>query len=208
MTHTLAVNTVYGVEYPPVRTVLDTRRNTLYAVAHNGTPGSNGGYVVRRFVEGEFDLTAPAPGRLSVIDLIYDRDMDQFYATNWRMQSFGLQVSKGDDCQEVLYVRLDRHPGAMVLNPATHHLWLALHTPYWWWEETHDTILVALDTRTFARVAEFRVDGLAKSMAVDQSSSRVYLDAGEKNSIYVIQDVAMTPPPAPATVPSPTPRGD
>jgi len=204
LTRTLSVPMAYQVACPPVQTVLDTRRNILYAVASNGVPGSNAGYVATRFVEGEFDLTAPAPGRLSVLDLIYDEEMDHFYATNWRIDSFGLQVSDAEDCQETLYLRLDRYPGAMILNPATHHLWLALHPAHWWCERPRDTVIRAFDTRNFGRAAEFKVAGLAQSMAIDPSTDRIYVDVGEENSIYVLQDVPMVPPPAPTNTPTPT----
>jgi len=204
LTHTMRVPTVYGVEYSPVATVLDTRRNILYAVAYNGTPGSNGGNVVRRFVDDAFDLAAPAPGRLSVIDLIYDEEMDRFYATNWRMNTYGLQISSAEDCREALYLRLDRYPAAMALNPATHHLWVALH-PANRWEKTGNTLLAVYDTRTWGRAAEFVVVGLARSLAIDPSRGRVYAGSDETNAIYVFQDVAMDPPPAPTRTPSPTP---
>jgi len=204
LTHTLRVTTIYSVEYPPVATVLDTRRNILYAVAYNGTPGSNGGNVVRRFVDGDFSLTALAPGRLSVIDLIYDEQTDRFYATNWRMGSYGLQISDAEDCREALYLRLDRPPAIMALNPATHHLWVALH-PANPWEKTRNTLLAVYDTRTWGRAAEFVVVGLARSLAIDSSRGRVYVSSDETNTIHVFQDVAMDPPPAPTRTPSPTP---
>jgi hypothetical protein len=82
---------------------------------------------------------------------------------------------------------------------------VALHPSPWWSAKTRDTLLVAYDTRTLGKVAEFRVDGLAKAMAIDRSRNRLYLGGGT-NTIHVIQDVVMAPPPAPTTTPSPTPR--
>ena len=190
---TLRVPTIYRSEEPPVRVVLDTRRDRVYAVSFNGVPGSNGGYVATRLGEGGFDNTLPAPGRLSVIDLIYDEEMDRFYATNARMGQYGLEVSQAVDAQELLYVTLDRHPRAMMLNPATRHLWVALADASGR-GGSGGSLLVAYDTRTMTQVAELVVGDQVGSMAVDPGTERVYVAAADRGVIYMVEDVLMPLP--------------
>ena len=203
-TRTLRIPTIYHSEAPPVQVVEDTRRKRLYAVAFNGVPGSNGGYVVALLDPRDDNHTGPLPGRLSVIDLIYDKEADRFYSTYARMGSYGLQVSNAEDGRELLHIGLDRYPLAMILNPETRHLWLALPAnPYE--RKEQDTRILAYDTRTMRQAAEMEVAGVVTAMAVDQRQNRVYLANGDKGLIHIIQDLFMPLSPKVKALPTHTP---
>jgi len=204
VTHTIAISTTAGSMEPPVQVVLDVRRNRFYAVAANGIPGSNYGYVVTRLDEGLAASQAPAPGQLSVVELIYDEEMDRFYATSLRMGTYSLQVSQAEDCQQVHLVSFNRYPAAMALNPATRHLWVVLQTVSVR-TTAADTLIFAYDTRTFGEVASFHVDGLVESLAVDPRNNRIYLANGDAGVIHLVQDVITSAPAGPLPYTTPTP---
>ena len=210
---TLAIPTIYRTTVPPNAVIGDTRRDLWYAVAFNGVPGSNGGYVVRSLQESE--QRGGVPGRLSVIDIVYDHRRDRFYTTNGRMGTFGLQVTQARDNQEMLYLPLDRQPRAMVLNPATGHLWIAL-ADSGADEVPRTSTIVGCDTRGMQVIASFEVNGRVETMAVDASRARVYLGTSDRGLLHVLQDRAAplpagsralpTLPPRPTITLAPTPR--
>ena len=202
--HALRVPAAYSSESPPVQVVLDTRRDLLYAVAFNGIPGSNGGYIVTRWGSEGPDQSVPVPGKLSVIDLVYDEKTDRFYATHSRMGEHGLQISEAEDGRELLDLRLNRYPPAMVLNPTTWHLWLVL-APSFREGDPQDTRIVAYDVRTMRQVAEIAIDDEVEAIAVDQVNNRVYVASRDRGLIYLVQDVAVPLPVGIQTLPSPTP---
>jgi len=175
--------------------VLDTKRSLLYAVILKGISSSNDANIVVRL---ETEPDAPAPGRLGVIDLAYDGEMDRFYATNCYRGSCGLQVSEAEHSQELLYLAFDRRPTAMALSRDTHHLWVALGSDHSSHLDRQDAKIVAYDTRTWGQAAALAVNGPVDAMAVDARSNRIYLASGEAGVIYVVQDVA-TPQPAKPT---------
>ena len=203
VTHTLAISTPAGSVEQPVQIVLDARRNRYYAVLANGIPGSNYGYMATRLDDGVANPQAPAPGQLSIVELIYDEEMDRFYSTSVRMGTYGLQVSRAEDCQQLCFTTFNRYPAAMALNPATRHLWVVLQAVSVQ-TAASDTLIVAYDTRTFGQAAQFRVDGLVESLAVDPRSNRVYLANGDKGIIHVVQDVPTAAPSGPLTYNTPT----
>lgn len=212
---TLQVPTIYVPDTtPPVQMVRDTRRGLLYAVASNGVPGSNHGYVVTRWGPRGPEPGQPVPGRLSVVQLLYDEALDRFYATTTRMGQHGLQVSQASDCQELFYMPLRDYATAMALNPTTHHLWvILLSNP--WDQSAVSNRLVAYDTRTMEEAASFELDGVLQALAVDAERGLVYVASGDRGVVYVVQDMdtpllttartLQTLPPRPTATPAPTP---
>lgn len=192
---TVRIRTANQMEVTPVGVVMDTRRRVPYAVAGNGVPGSNGGFVVTRLTEDGVPTDKPAPGRLSVIDLVYDEEQDLFYCLYGRMFGYGLVVNRAEDASEVLNLALPGWPAALALNPATRHLWVSIQR-----SGPADTVppvqLVAFDTRTFGRAITLTVDGPVDAMAADPRTNRVYAAAGLRGAIYVVQDVPMAPAPS------------
>lgn len=180
-------------QWPPIQILLDTRRDVPYAVAFNGIPGSNGGYIIARWNGERFDPSLPAPGKLSVAQALYDEKMDRFYATYARMGTFGLQVSNAEDCAEIADIPLERYPTALVLNPATWHMWVVL--PALGQAEPGDTLVRAYDTRTLGLAAEIVLPERLGAATLDAANGLLYLASQRHGRVYILQDV---PLPAPA----------
>ncbi len=205
VTRTLRIPALSQTEVPPVRMVLDTRRNALYAVAFNGIPGSNGGYVVTRLGDLDADKPTPVSIEQSVVDLVYDEEMDRFYSTHTRMGTYGLQVVNAENAQEVMDIVFQRYPMAMALNPATRHLWVVLGPPTWQAGDDMETEVIAFDTTAMAQVASFKLQGWVESLAVDLRSSSVFVGNSYAGAIQIIQDVALPAPATVAATPTPPP---
>lgn len=197
----LRVQSGMGTVEAPVQVVLDTRRGRAYGVVFNGIPGSNGGYIVRPLDGEEW----PTWGRLSVVDALYDEELDRFYTIWVRMGTAGLQVDRAEDGQPLYDLRLSEAPSLLGLNPATGHLWLALvergGTP-----EEPVAQLRAYDTHSMAVVAEIELPAPADAMAMDPRNGLVYVASNALSQLMVIADVALTAPVGAQAVPTVTPR--
>ncbi len=187
-----------GEGYPPTSILRDTRRDRLYATVWNGVAGSNGGYLMVGEAAGAWNAELPSPGRLSVIQAVYDERSDRFYTTHAHMGQFGLQVAEGETAAEIAYEALDRYPQAMVLHAELWRLWLALTAAP---EETGPTRLLALDTRTLSAATTLQVPDPIARAALDPLTQRIYLAAADEGRIYVVQDVALPAPPLPTATP-------
>ncbi len=182
-------------ESGPVQVVRDTTQDILYAVALNGLAGSNGGYVVFR-QEGARWVETGVPGRVSVLDIVFDQDTDRFFSTNGQMGTYGVQVYDTRLGQEIHYLPLEAPPVALLLSSPYSHLWVATAvsasaaTPAY-------TLVTAYDTRVFAPVASVRINDTIALATVDRDSSRLYLAAAGGAIIYVLQDTPLARPKAP-----------
>lgn len=181
----LSFETGYGSTVPPSAVYPDARRGLLYAKAFNGVPGSNGGYVLYP-LDGDQDFRRRLPGRLSLIDALYDTTLDRWYCTNTRMGTYGLQIVQAHDNQEIAYLPLDGYPSAMTLNTSTGHLWIAtMPTGY----NSHEVSqLLGYDTQSTALVATIAVQGTVSSMAVDAQQGLVLLTSADRGALYVLED--------------------
>jgi len=201
--YTLRIPTNYHTEESPIQIAIDTRRNIPYIVSFNGVPGSNGGYIVSRWLDGK---ALAVPTKFNVLYLLYDEELDRLYALYGRMGRYGLQVIAADDGKELLNIPIEQRPLGMVLNPATRHLWLALQAS----KEPQRTELRIYDTRAMEQAAKFSLDGKAEALAVGLRYSRIYV-ANDQGRIFIFGDVAtpltkassLTKPSPEATVPPP-----
>ncbi len=189
-------------EWPPIHIVLDTRRDIPYAVAFNGIPGSNGGYIIVRWNGERFDRSLPAPGKLSVAQALYDEKMDRFYSTYARMGTFGLQVANAEDAAEIADIPLERYPTALVLNPSTWHLWVVL--PALGQAEPGDTLVRAYDTRTLGLAAEMVLPERLGAAVLDASNGLLYLASQRRGNLFIVQDVPLPAPPQALAQPTAT----
>ncbi|MGC9361211.1 MAG: hypothetical protein ACP5G7_12715, partial [Anaerolineae bacterium] len=203
MTHTVGLTSLMGATVWPEGVAADTRRSTTYLVASNGVPGSNHGLVTYRL--GPDGAVPGGPGRLSIVDLVYDAETDRFFSTYQRMGTYGLQVWDPAAEVETLCLSLSRRPTALALNPGTHHLWVGLGqgTPM---NPADDGLLRAYDTRTMGLVAELSFTGPLTALAVDVASNLVYAACEADQTVWLVQDVEMLAPPGPTPTHTPTPR--
>ncbi|NLT72951.1 MAG: hypothetical protein GXX94_01975 [Chloroflexi bacterium] len=178
----------------PVQVLMDTRRNRLYAVALNGLPGSNGGYVAY-WLDGIAWREAEAIGRLGVLDVVYDEITDRFFSISSHMTEHGVQVTGADSGQMLHAIPLEVAPQAMLLNAPLHHLWVA-STGALSDLAPSRTVLTGFDTRRFAPVATLSIGDPVGATAVSVASGRLYLASLDRPLVYVVQDVAQSVPEA------------
>lgn len=189
-----------GSESSPQQIVVDTRRDIPYAVAFNGIPGSNGGNIIARWNGQAFETAGALPGKLSVVQALYDERMDRFYVTHSRMGVNGLQVTAAEDGAEIADLSLERYPLSMALSPNTWHLWVAL--PTFDEAEPPHTLLRAYDTRSLGVAAEIALDERVGALAVDAQRHLLYAASQHTGRVYVVQDVLLPAPPAPQVAPT------
>ena len=201
LTATVAVNTPLGTSEAPAMVAVDSGRGITYLVAGNGVLGSNYGLVAYRL--GKDGTTTPGgPGRLSIVDLLYDEGADLFYSAHARMGTYGLQVWDPSTESERLSLPLPRRPVALALNPATQHLWVAFGGALGG-DGADDGALWAYDTRTMGVVAELAFGGPITALAVDAQVNRVYAACDEDQAVWVIQDLVMQIPAEPSSAAAP-----
>ncbi len=202
----IAIETLYESSTPPVQVVADTLRETLYGVAYNGIPGSNGGYIVYPLDSESAAQTLGMPGRLSVVDLVYSSDVERFFSTNARMGTYGVQMWDPETRVELLYVTLPAYPSAIAANRSTHHLWVALATTSMSVGPHDRTLLLCLDTRTMGLAATLEVEGVVESLALDYDANRLFAACGDSGIVHTVADVALPAPPAPTVTPTWAPQ--
>ncbi|MBN1400789.1 MAG: hypothetical protein JXA74_08120, partial [Anaerolineae bacterium] len=197
---TVSVQSGMGTLEAPTKVILDTRRGRAYGVVFNGIPGSNGGYVVRP-LDGE---DWPTWGRLSVVDALYDEELDRFYTIWVRMDTGGLQVDQAEDGQRLYDLRLSGRPVLLGLNPATHHLWLALAERGGSPDEPTARLSV-YDTRSLSVVAELDLSAPADALAIDPRNGLVYVASNTSGELIVVADVTLPAPMGAQALPTVTP---
>ena len=204
LTHTVAVTSPMGSSVWPEGLAVDVRRDMTYLVASNGVPGSNHGLITYRL--GPDGALPGGPGRLSIVDLLYDAETDRFFSTYQRMGTYGVQVWDPVAGAEALCLSLLRRPTALALNPGTHHLWVGLGqgTPM---NPADDGLLRAYDTRTMGLVTELSFAGPLTALAVDVESDLVYVACEADQAVWLVKDAEMPAPPAPTPTHTPTPWG-
>jgi len=176
------VTSELGTREFPRKLIWDTGRDLAYAVALNGIPGSNGGYIVYRVNGG----TKPMLNRVGVVDLIYDRARDRFYVTYSRMGHHSLLVQDVAEGAVVREIELGGYPVAMALDAAYDHLWLALApSPP---DDAARTMLVAYDLEQLREVHRERVRANLRTAAVDALRGVIYWAAEDSGRIYALQD--------------------
>jgi len=189
ITETVVVTTPLGTAEAPTLVAVDGARDITYLVAGNGVLGSNYGLIAYR-LEDDGTTTAGGPGRLGLVDLCYDEALDLFYSLYQRMGAYGLQVWDPATGSERLHLPLERRPIGLALNPATHHLWVALGQalpP----DASSGGALRAYDTGTMGLVIEMTLSGPVTALSVDTREDRIYAGCEADQAVWVIQDVAM-----------------
>ncbi len=192
LTATVAVGTPLGMSEAPALVAVDSDRGITYLVAGNGVLGSNYGLIAYR-LEDDGTTMPGGPGRLSIVDLLYDEGADLFYSVYERMGTYGLQVWDPATESERPSLPLPWRPMALALNPATQHLWVAFDGAL---RDggVGDGALRAYDTRTMGVVAELAFGGSVTALAVDAESNRVYVACDADQAVWVIQDLVMQIP--------------
>ena len=183
----------------------------LYALASNGVPGSNARVTLYRFLYDDLAqskmLGSKNGGNVSALDI--DSSTNKLYAANTHPLAYthGLDVFDAQD-NLVQSLALASHTPALVVNPATRHLFLAhalTYQPYPRVPAARDNTIEILDTRTLGHVATLQVPDEPWRLTV--LDNLIYVASFRDGSITIIQDVqtGQPPPPTPTFTPTPYP---
>jgi DNA-binding beta-propeller fold protein YncE len=181
----------------------------LYALASNGVPGSNARLTLYRFLYDAWNdpklLGSKNGGNTTALAI--DPTTNNLFATNTHPLAFnyGLDVFDAQD-QLVQSLSLNSHTADMVVNPATHHLFLAhppTNIPVLREPKPEFNTVEILDTRTLGRVGSVAVPNAPWRMA--RVGDKIYV-AGQRDGVLTILGDAFAPrPPAPTPTLTPTP---
>ena len=200
----VAAHSPRGTRETPRGYVWDSRRGRMYAIAHNGIPGSNGGDVL-----ASLDPDAgPAPAsRVGITAAVYDAATDRLYTASRRMAACALAASSAEDGTEILGLRFAGCPEHLALVEETGHLWVAVNPPpaAAGGPPAAGALVIGLDAETLGRVAEIPIEGRVDGLAVDAANGRVLVGDGETGEVVVIQDISVPAPPPPSPTPTWTP---
>jgi len=173
----------------------------VYALASNGIPGSNARITLYRFLYDAWTepklLGSSNNGNTTALAL--DPTTNNLYAANTHPLAFnyGLDVFDAQD-QLTQSLVLHSHTADMVVNPETHHLFLAhpptnlpvRHDP----PPQFNTIEI-LDTRTLGHVATLDVPNAPWRLT--RLGDKIYV-AGQRDGVLtILGDAAAPKPPAP-----------
>lgn len=173
---------------PPRGYVYDARRGHLYALAHNGIPGSNGGIVLAALAGRQ---TAPTFDALGVRDAVYDSATDRLLVASARVFGCRLQALRAEDGEEVANRALpDGCPAHLAVLPGSGHLWVAVEALDSSDHGTPAARLLCLDAATLAPLAELPTDGPIDSLAADPQGQRVLAGLGTQGRLLTVTDGA------------------
>ncbi len=199
------INSQTVAEYERVNPALQK----IYAIASNGVPGSNSRLTLYRFSYDDLTqsklLGSKNGGNTTALAI--DPSTNNLFATNTHPLAFthGLDVF---DAQDNLVQSLTQasRTSALVVNPETHHLFLAhadTFAPYPREPLPRDNTVEILDTRTLGVVTTLDVPGEPWRMTLLRDT--VYVASREDGTITIIGDTATSQPPAPTPTLTPTP---
>jgi YVTN family beta-propeller protein len=173
---------------PPRGYVYDARRGCLYALAHNGIPGSNGGIVLAALAGCQ---AAPTFDALGVRDAAYDPATDRLFVASARVFGCRLQALRAEDGEEVANRALPEGcPAHLAVLPGSGHLWVAVETLGSSDHGTPAARLLCLDAATLAPLVEFPTDGPIDSLTADLQGQRVLAGIGTQGRLLAVTDGA------------------
>lgn len=198
----IGVPTAYRSVEPPVDTLVDSTSNRLFVRSYNGVPGSNAGVEISMWDAETLEMLSRSLGGLTSGAMAYDAWTQKLYSVAIKFSYAWLRVHDVERMAREVEIRLDRYPTDLALCSTSHHLFLGLEAllpP----AEGGGCLLRILDTRTLGLVADLALPGKPRHIVVNQRTGEVYVADGDTGLVYVVQDVAVFPPPSPA--PSVTP---
>ena len=178
----------------------------IYALAWNGTPGSNSRevtYVIDGSTLKQLGTLAYY-GNTSAFAIDAETNRVYMAGTHPLAHTSAFSVFDASDKLIISLPLAARTPG-MVYNPQTHHLFLAHAEGYPSLDvspsSANNTIQI-LDTNSFGEVARLALDSPGKMARLGNT---IYVTNLTDGSITLIQDIAMPTPPSPTPTRTPTP---
>ncbi len=201
--------TIYGFAVKPVHIQVDPRAGRAYMVASNGTPGSNGGFIVYVVDLRSGELLKGQVGGLSMTGLVVDPQGQRIFSSAVRMGYYKLIVNDASSLERTAALALPKYPAALAYNPKTHHIFICLtYAPDPAVEP--GTELLVLDSRGLGTVARLGLQGEpgvadGYELTVDAQRGYVYLSDAQRGTVHVFRDMTLPPPPTPTPTYTPTP---
>ncbi len=181
----------------------------LYAVASNGVPGSNSRVTLYRFLYDALGESKLLGSRIGGNTTAFDIDLSTnnvFAASTHPLaHTHALDVFDAQD-NLLQTLALASHTTSLVVNPNTHHLFLAhaaTYEPYAQAPRARDDTIEILDTRTLGRVAELAVPNQPWRMTL--LGDEIYVAGYQDGMITILGDAVTNPPPSPTPTLTPTP---
>lgn len=202
--------TMYGSSVKPIQIEVDSKGGRAYMVAHNGIPGSNGGFIIYVVDLKSGELIPGAVGGLSTTDMVLDPEGLLIFSTAGRFGRFQLIVNNALDFRPVAVVDLPKYPAALAYNSKTYHVFVCLTATSNSLVEPGPQLWI-FDSRGFGSVSQLRLPGeLGQTfdpydLTVDVQRGYVYIADRERGTVHVLRDVVLPPPPTPTPAHTPTP---
>ena len=186
---------------------VDSTDNRIYALAWNGTPGSNSREVTYSVDGGTLQQRTILPYYGNTSAIAIDAETHRLYMAGTHPLAYTNEFSVFDEGdKKIISLPLPARTTGMVYNPQTHHLFLAhaaSYTPYNTPKPANsDNTVQILDTNSFGEVARLALDSPGKMARLGNT---IYVTNLTDGSITLIQDVAMPTPPSPTPTTTPTP---
>ncbi len=185
----------------PVSVQVDGSKGLVYAVASNGVPGSNSGLLIYVLDLATGQRLDKQLGGFNTTAIALDERGQSLYSVASRMNTHRLFVDDLGGSGETVSVTLPNYPVALAHNPTTSHLFICLSPTVGLADETKPELLV-LDSRGLGTVARLTLPSASThlyryTVAVDSTRNRIYVGDAQTGSVHVVQDVELSPPPAP-----------
>ncbi|MBI5877842.1 MAG: hypothetical protein HZB53_09340 [Chloroflexi bacterium] len=189
-----------GTSLPPYRLVADPVGAHLYALADNGTPGSNGGTIIYTIDSRTLKVDSQF-GQRNVTALTLDSTAQRVYWTTMHPIEGVSRLNVADTQPrnyraELTLASLGR---ALEINRRTSHLFVARASSV---TPPRAAALDVLDTRTLGAAASLPLDADPVAMAI--LGDRVFIAHSAGRTQTVARDCATAVPAGPTTTPTPT----
>ncbi len=193
----LTLNSQTSAQYARVNPAL----KKLYALASNGVPGSNARVTLFRFLYDDLAQSELLGSKNSgnTTALAIDATTNNVFAANFHPLAYssGLDVFDSQD-KLAQSLALASRTTALVVNPATHHLFLSHAQTFRPTErepQPRDNTIEILDTRTLGHVATLEVANDPTRMTL--LNDQIYVASFRDGMITIIGDAETNQPPAP-----------
>lgn len=183
------------------------KNSRIYAVAWNGTPGSNSrsiAYSVDGATLQQRTMFGPN-GNLSA--LVIDPDTDRVFVAGTHPLAYTSELAIFDSNDKRLAsLPLPARTRGMAYNPSTHHLFLSHATEYYRGygptPTPADDLVEILDATSWGTVEKLTIKAPGK---MAQVGNLIFVASREDGSITIVQDTDVHPPPSPTPTFTPSP---
>ncbi len=186
---------------------LNPNDDRIYALAWNGTPGSNSRQVTYSVDGNTLQQRTMLSYYGNTTAIAIDAEANRLYMAGTHPLAYTNEFSVFDESdKKIVALPLPARTTGMVYNPQTHHLFLAHAESY---ARSYgpptalaDNTIQILDSTSFGEVGRLALDSPGK---MTRLGNTIYVTNLTDGSITLIQDVPLPAPPPPTPTMTPTP---